>query len=159
MQEPPRKRRSTWLSVVTLLFGAVALGLAAIPPIALGRPLGLLPEKEAKVVPPELRHEGGIRLAVGKFSVTFGGKEVAEPAPPPPPPLQNPLKWFLVTMIGCALVGLVLGPIAWSRERHFVISGTGMALATAAVIWQYIIIGVVVAVAIVVILALVSAFS
>ena len=63
------------LGLAALIVSLVALGLAAIPGIALDRPFPLADEES----PPEPGLEGGVTLKFEnkseKLSVTFGGKE------------------------------------------------------------------------------------
>jgi hypothetical protein len=155
MQSLSAISRPVWLSAVALLAGTIALGLAAIPPIVFDRPFGMAPI-EQPAAQPRGERQGGVNFKFGKLEVNVGGK--VQP-PPPPIPAPNPVKWFLLSAIAFALPTIVVGAIAWHRERHPALAGTGMALGVLAVAWQYIIIGIAVGVAVVIILVLLSALS
>lgn len=154
VQTAPATLPSLWLSVLVLLAGGTALGLAAIPPFVLDRPLGIAPIE--KTDPPPAERQGGVNFKVGKFEVNVGGK--VEPPPPIVPP-PTPLKWFFVSAIALALPTIVVGAIAWHRESHSALAGTGITLAVLAVAWQYIIIGIVIGVAVAILLLLLGSLS
>jgi hypothetical protein len=65
-------------------------------------------------------------------------------------------KWFQVAATSLALVGLVLGPIAWVREKQPPLSGSAMAICTVAIFWHYVVLGIAIGVAVVVVLMLLS---
>lgn len=155
MQSSPAKSASTWMSVLVLLAGGIALGVAAIPPLLFDQPLGLAPVNNP-VPPPRAERQGGVNFKLGNLEVNVGGKVQAPPPVIPPP---NPVKWFFVSAMAIALPTIVIGAIAWNRESHPMLVGTGMALAVLAVAWQYIIIGVAIGVAVAIILLLLSALS
>lgn len=155
MESPPVSR-PLWLSLVTLLAGALALGIAAIPPLALGRPLGLaVPEKPPE--PPTV-HEGGLTFKHGKFEVTFGGRKepvISEPTPKP----TDHTRWFMVAAIGLALTTIVAGAIAFHREKNYSLAGIGISLSVLAIAWQYVIVGITIGIAIAIVLVLISALG
>jgi hypothetical protein len=66
---------------------------------------------------------------------------------------------FTFTAICCSLVGLILSPIAWVREKQPFLSGSAMSICCLALFWQYIVLGVVTAVTIVLVILLLSAIS
>jgi len=146
------------LSLLALLAGAIALGLAAIPPIAFGRPIALAAEEDPPA-PPRAERQGGVTFKLGKFEVNVGGKQ---PDPKPLPavgPLAHPIKWFLISAIAVALITVVGGAFAGHRDRHPVLAGTGMALGVLAIAWQYVIIGIAIGVTVAVLLILLHALS
>ncbi len=150
------------LGITALLIGIVALGLAVIPGLAMERP------EERPETPPliESESDGGVTLTFKEFSVTWGGKseegeEVAEQAVNQEEPIDRNrlLKWFTLSAVCFSLVGLVLGPISWARERQPAISGSAIGVCCLALVWQYVVIGIAVGVGIAVLLIVLSQFS
>jgi hypothetical protein len=66
------------------------------------------------------------------------------------------LRNFTLAAVSCALLAAVLGPIAWTREKQPAIAAPALVIATIALTWQYIVFGIAVGVAIVVVLFLIS---
>jgi hypothetical protein len=155
VQSSPAKSVSIWMSVLVLLAGGISLGVAAIPPLLFDQPLGLAPVNNP-VPPPRAERQGGVSFKLGNLEVNLGGKVQAPPPVIPPP---NPVKWFLVSAMAIALPTIVIGAIAWHRELHPILAGTGMALAVLAVAWQYVIIGIAIGVAVAIVLLMLSALS
>ena len=156
------------VGILALLVGITALGLAVIPGIALDRPLALPAEHHERPAPPKAEPEKGVTFRFKKWSVTFGGgKKDADAnaaAPNAPQAVDEQLrgerdrllKWFTISAVSCSLIGLVLGPISWVREKQPAISGSAIAISCFAILWQYIIIGIVVGVAVAVFLIVLS---
>ena len=156
------------VGILALLVGITALGLALIPGIALDRPLALPAEYHEPPAAPKAEPEKGVTLRFKKWSVTLGGgKKDADPnaaAPNAPKRIDEQLrgerdrllKWFTISAVSCSLIGLVLGPISWVREKQPAISGSAIAISCFAILWQYIIIGIVVGVAVAVFLIVLS---
>ncbi|MEX0865886.1 MAG: hypothetical protein WD030_00920 [Pirellulales bacterium] len=161
--------------IAALLVGAVALGLAVMPGIALDRPLPFESEgpEEAKREIPEL--EGGVTFKTDKFSLTFGSakeespqeieaRELAQAAREAAERKRRDerdaaLNQFSLAAAGCSLLGLVFGAFSWGRETQPAIAAVAMGMACLALLWQYVVIGVVVGVAIVVLLLLISSLG
>jgi len=147
----PNQRRPFVLSILGLVVAATALGLASIPAIALERapanPFAGEKEERPRVEPPRER-DGGVTLKFKKFSVNLGGKapkrENAPKATPNAEVTKDPVRWFTMGAMGCALVGLVLSSVAQLREKHTVLTLTSMGCCVAAVTWQYVVFGIVV---------------
>ena len=138
------------LSVIALLTGVLAIGLAVIPGIAMERPLPnpfADVKKEQPPVEPVPEREGGVTLKYKKVSINFGGKvpvKVAkkEPAPAPPAITKDPIRWFTISATVCALVGLILSSIGQLREKHTVLTVSSMGCCAAAITWQYFAVGI-----------------
>lgn len=162
--------------IAALVAGIVALGFAVIPGIALDRPLPFADEERDRPAPPEPEREGGITFKFKKFSVTFGGgkkddaKDVAQEDNPQqgaaaaaeqqrPMDRDHLLKWFTITAVSCSLAGLILGPVAWAKEKQPALSGTAIGICCLALVWQYVVIGIATGVAIAVLLILISYFA
>ncbi len=157
--------------LAALLISIIALGLAVVPMIALDEPVTLDPLYRDPPPPPA--GNDGVTLKYKSFSVTFGGDKDDESAAnpdaetdrkesagaPAPTHRERLLKTFRISAVACALIALVLGPIAWVRETQPALSGTAMGIACLALIWQYILIGIIVGVAIAVLLFVLSHFS
>lgn len=159
--------------LAALLAGIMALGLAVIPGIVLDRPLPFANQERQRPLPPEPAPEGGVTLKIKKLSITFGGgkKDDAEvlakddepkAAVPAPADRQRSmdrdhlLKWSTIAAVACSLIGLTLGPISWAKEKQPAVSGAAMGICCLALVWQYIIIGIVAGAAIAVFLIVLS---
>lgn len=127
----------TWrLGGLTLLTGVVALGLAIIPAIVFGVTPTWLDRRPA----PEPRVQGQKSIEWRSIKFKWGGKPAPD-APAPTAPMTA-AKSFAVATAVVALVGLVLGPVAWQRERQWVLTGPGMGFCFLALTWQYVIFGI-----------------
>jgi hypothetical protein len=159
------------LGFSALLAGVTALGLAVIPGIFHDQPLPWVGKKEtpAAAEKPKLALQGDARitLKIKEVEVKLPIKGKAEKRPPAPQPEEtdraaapaNPVKWFTISAIAVALLGLVLGPLAWVREKQPILSGSAMALCCAALVWQYVLLGIMIGTGIAVILILFSYFG
>lgn len=160
--EQAKGQRGFLLSILGLIVGVVAIGLASIPAIAFDKPLPnpFAEEQQEKVEPPAER-EGGVTLKYKSFSVQFGGKAVEKkPAPEPEPEVaHDPVRWFTVAAIGCALVGIVIAGVGQLRERHTPVTVAAMGCCVAAIAWQYLVVGIAVGVAVAVCLILLVAIG
>jgi hypothetical protein len=131
--------KTRWMGLAALLLAAIALGLAAIPSIAFGRPLPWLEEAQRRErAKPTLQVKlRGVVIAIGK--------EAAPPDPAEDFGLRV-VRQCTVAAIGCAAVALVLGPLAWAREREPVVAGSAIAISCVAITWHYVVLGVAVGV-------------
>ncbi len=68
--------------------------------------------------------------------------------------IQRRLKPYRITSMTVAVFGLCFGPIGWLRERPPLLPVTGMAMCVVALFWQWIVVGVLLAVVIVALFAL-----
>lgn len=92
------------------------------------------------------------------LKVTVGGTRKTVPPPPPAPPPQSAKVVFICTT-GIALAGVAFGVIACWRERSYMVAVPGVALCSLALLWHYVLLGVVVAVAFVLLIILLGAFA
>ena len=159
------------LGIAALFIGAIALGLVAIPGLVLDRP----PPPTTQTEPAAEFESKGVTIKYKKFSITLGKGEQSDDrelnaAGESEPALDAEhaeslnhrdlmLKWFTVAGVSFALIGLILGPISWAREKQPALAGSAMALCCLAIVWQYVVIGIVLGVTIVVLLILLSHFS
>lgn len=150
--EPVKANPPYRLSVAGLAFALLAFGLAIIPPIAAGRPL-LAPFAEPAAPEPPAAHEGGLTLKYKQLSVNIGGKvPKAKPVVDHPKLTSDPIRWFTIAAIGCALAGLAVATAAQLRERHTIITTMCIALCVSAITWQYLMAGLLLGVAIAVLI-------
>jgi hypothetical protein len=138
------------LGILALLVGAAALTL------------GILAEEERHWLQDEYeRHQKerttspGLTIEVGKLSFKLGGK--AEPKEPAPLPSKYSPFWVAALVAG--ILGLILAPLAWVREKQPILSGAAASLCAVGLLWHYVVIGVCLAIAIVVLAAIVAAFD
>jgi hypothetical protein len=143
--------RPQTLSIIGLTFAVLAFGLAIIPPIAAGRPL-LAPFDEPKAPEPLAEREGGITLKFKELSVNLGGKAPKAKPINQPKAINDPIRWFTISAVACALIGLVVASAAQLRERHTILTTATVAICVAAITWQYLIAGLVIGIAVAVLL-------
>jgi len=162
--------RSTWLGMMALFIGVVALALAALPMLIFERPTPSFRVAHDAVAE---ERESKFSFAWKNFKVSFGGSKqeddeaaraeresqqlaaTAAQAADAQALVQHEtrLRWLMLASAGLALFGLMIGPIAWVRERHPALAGFAMAISGVALFWQYIVIGVVVGIIVVIVLA------
>jgi hypothetical protein len=158
---------------LTLLLGVLALGLVVLPAIIFDQPLPwslAAREKDQPLerpAPPPTAHRFNIRI--NKFEFAFGkstsqpataATEVAAPPPPLPPRPSNPVKPYQISAVILALAGLITGPLAWTsarRSRPLVVSG--VTCCCAAILWHYVVAGLIVGVAVAILLFILSALG
>jgi hypothetical protein len=154
---------------LTLLLGVLALGLVVLPAIIFDQPLPWsLParEKNQPVERPEPPTAHRFNIKINKFEFAFG-KSTSQPATaaaevtaPPPLPPPNPVKPYQISAVIFALAGLITGPVAWTsarRSRPLVVSG--VTCCCAAILWHYVVAGLIVGVAVAILLFILSALG
>jgi hypothetical protein len=169
---------SAVLGIVALLVAVAALALAVLPMIAIEPPtptVEKLPAGDAVAARPE----GQFKFQWKDLSVSFGQRDepVDDDALREQKQLQQVvaaaheadaiarrnheslLRWLSLASAGCALLGLALGPIAWARERHPALAGGAMAISVVALLWQYIVIGIVVGIVVLIVLAFIGSVA
>ena len=150
-------------TVIGLIAGAIALGLAVIPAIAFERPVSNPFSASEKIQNPEppAEREGGFTFRVNSFSIKFGGKSPKrqESGSQPPVITKDPTRNYTISAIGCALAGIVFASIGHHREKHTALTMTSLGLCVAAITWQYIIFGIVVGFVIAALLMALSKFA
>lgn len=145
--QKPASHGAMLFSILGLIAGVIALGLAAIPAIAFERalpnPFADKKRNERQLEPPAER-EGGVTLKFKSLSVNIGGKtpKKERPAEAPPQVTEDPIRWCTMAAIGCALMGLVVAAIGHLRERHTVLTLSSMGCCAAAITWQYFAVGI-----------------
>jgi hypothetical protein len=131
------------LGLVALIIGASALTFAIV-----AETKGLQPGQEARK--PDQETSKGFTFKLKNFSVSFGKKSQADDedqagaSPSKFPPIT-------IATIATAILGLIVAPISWVREKQPILSCSALGLCAAALLWHYILIGVAAAVGIVVV--------
>jgi len=154
---------------LTLLLGVVALGLVVLPAIIFDQPLpwsAAAREKDQAAERPQPPATHRFNIKINKFEFAFGksstqpttaAPEVAAPPPPRPPNLIKP---YQIAAVIFALAGLITGPMAWTsarRSRPLVVSG--VTCCCAAILWHYVVAGLIVGVAVAILLFILSALG
>lgn len=150
--------RSLSLSIAGLIFAVLAFGLAIIPPIAAGRSL-LAPFDEPKAPEPLAEREGGLTLKFKDLSVNLGGKAPKARPVNQPLAINDPIRWFAISAIACALIGLAIATAAQVRDRHTILTTASVAICVAAMTWQYLIAGLVIGIAVAVLLLILRSLA
>jgi hypothetical protein len=158
------------LGFIALLAGVTALGLAVIPGIVHDQPLPWVGKKDPpaasdKKTAPQADARVTLKIKEVEVKLPFKGK--SEKRPPAAQTEEtdraaapgNPVKWFTISAIAVALLGLVFGPLAWIHEKQPALSGSAMALCCAALVWQYVLMGIMIGTGVAVILILFSYFG
>lgn len=159
---PAAVQRTHALGITGLLLGLTAMGLAIIPAIVVGRPLpNPFAAQPEPVVQPAAEPEadepkGGLTVEFKSFSVNIGGKkeEPSAEAVAPVPVKAQPVvtsdsgRWFNVAAIVAALIGVMFAAIGQLKEQQTTLTVCAIGCCVAAVTWQYIVMGIVIAVAI-----------
>jgi hypothetical protein len=128
-----------------LVLAVLAIGLAAIPPHALDRNMPNPLETPRVKMPPVVEREGGMTFKFKTFSVNLGGKAPkAKPgdAPPEVALSRDPLRWFTIAAISCALVAFVVSLIGHIRERQTTLTISSVGCCVVAISWQYVVFGI-----------------
>ena len=159
------------LGFSALLAGVTALGLAVIPGIVHDQPLPWVGKTDtpaaAEKPKPALQADARVTLKIKEVEVKLPLKGKGEKRPPAQLPEEpdraaapvNPVKWFTISAVAVALLGLVFGPLAWIHEKQPALSGSAMALCCAALVWQYVLLGIMIGTGIAVVLILFSYFG
>lgn len=139
------------LGIVTLSLGALSLVIAVTLTIVYQLPP---PWKEDKPVEPKIEGQKHIEWHGVKFK--WGGKVVKEDEQVSVITIPKALH---ISSAILAVAGLFLGPLAWYRERRYVLAGPGMGLCCIALVWQYLLLGIMIGAAAAVLLMLLASFS
>jgi hypothetical protein len=138
-----------------LVAGILGLALAVIPSIAMERslpnPFETPEQAQRRIQGPPLK-KGGITLNFKGLSINLGGKEIKAPIAPNPTLTNDPLRWLMIAAALCGLIGLAICSVAHVREKQTAITMTGMGCSVAAITWQFLVFGIVLGVALVVVL-------
>jgi hypothetical protein len=141
------------LAIIALFCGAMSMALAVIPSIIYDEPQPLFRYWKDDDEP-KTKLDGEVEIATKRFSFKIGRK------PEQPVPIQpvavSPVRYYSAAAIGVALVGLSLCALSWRRERIHSVVGIAALLCCAAIIWQYLVVGIVIGVVIAVMLILIS---
>jgi hypothetical protein len=131
------------LGTVALLVGAAALTLGI---------LAQNERQEFEALKQKYERDKGVTLEIKGFKFRFGDKH-PEGAAPPEIPKYPPLT---IATWATAILGLVLAPFSWVKEKQPVLSCSAIVLCAVALAWQYVLVGVAVGVAIAILAVIVS---
>ena len=178
-----RRSSSMMFGLSALVAGVIALGLAVLPGILLNQPHEpeLPPPLADGDADPQVEVEAAddegfvLKFKEFTFSLRKGDDDPAEEnvvpededqnheqpiaRPEAQPAIEAVDPWpsrLAFTSASFALVGLLLGPVAWARERHPALAGSAMAICSVALLWHYILAAIIVGVVIVVVLLFLS---
>lgn len=148
------------LSLIALLFGVIGIGLASVPNVIYERPLWPI---EQQISPKALENKPALKLKLGNVSIGFGESKEAEAEAAriaaDKAAMDQKMKRFTLAAIACSILGFILIPFAWTRERRQSFAVTAILLCCIALTWQYFVIGVVVGVGISVLMLALSSIS
>lgn len=160
--------RQNLLGIFALFTGVLALGLAVLPRILLQPTEASLPSQELSAPQDEKSSAPGLTLKYKQFSVTLSSRQQKEELPESTAEKQareareehqqdlarvgEQLRFFTLAASSFALLGLILGPIAWTKEKQPALSGSAIGICCLALMWQYLLAGIVLGVAIAVLL-------
>lgn len=160
------------LGITALVVAALALALAVLPGMTIDGPASAgkaeyLPKQPVAAELDEPAAEPKYSLRVGRWKFGIGRPTqppdaTAPEVEPPPPPIKAPpadrgseiLRWTTIGSIALGILGLVLGPIAWAKDRRHELPGCAIAMSLLAMFWPYIAAGVLLGVTIVVVVIL-----
>jgi hypothetical protein len=147
------------LGIASLLFGMIALGMAIIPRSVFNVPPPW-PVQQSEPPRPQTVVDGGTSFEVKGVKVTIGDKSrVVQPPAPQSPPVPVIAKTLAIATAVIALLGGVLSSLACWRERSYLLAVPGAGMCCAAILWHYILIGLVFGISILIIVALLSALA
>ena len=162
-----------------LFAGILGLGLATIPSIAMDRPFhnpfsapiesNRATHESVKIDEPLKKStesaeskKSGATLKIRGFSIKVRkDPPKAELNPIETPKVSepskfavtnDPVRWFTIAACISGMVGIVLAAVAHYRKQHNAITVTALACSVAALVWQYVLFGIVAGVAIVIVI-------
>ena len=137
------------IGIIGLIVGLIAVGLAIFQNDL--RPQQPPPEPKPEPTLKELAVEAGKKVINDKIL-----KKEVEPPPITEDPLVSSHDRVELTYMILGFLAMVLGVVSWVKKDHIRISGGAISLGLMAVAWQFVLIGVVIAV-VILILANISA--
>lgn len=137
------------IGIIGLIVGLIAVCLAIFQNDL--RPQKPPPEPKPEPTLKELAVEAGKKVINDKIL-----KKEDDPPPIPEDPLTASHDRIELTYMTLGFLAMVLGVVSWVKKDHIRISGGAISLGLMAVAWQYVLIGVVIAV-VILILANISA--
>lgn len=183
----PKENGRYALGLSGLVLGLVALACAILPTVIVNDPEGKPIAQQAEQADPKKKSKNGLTLRFKNIEFKIGGgkdkpneaesepdqaapeKNVAKSSPTEPaaqkPAAQQPaiasvsIRWFTIAAIACGLLGIAFSAFSYTIEKQHAVAVTAMGCCVAAITWQYVVAGIMMAVAFVVILMLISAFA
>lgn len=145
-----RRLRPVVLSVIGLVGGIAALGLAVIPDVTYAES----DERATATFPDEPK--GGLTLRFKNIAFTVGANKLESAPAPAPAATADPRRPFRVAAVIVGLLSLGTAAFAHLRERHTALTSCAVLCAAAAVGWQYLAAGLAIGAAIAVVLVVVA---
>lgn len=140
--------------IAAFFIGIIALGMAIIPRAMFNVPPPW-PAQPVEPPRPQMVVDGGTSFEVKGVKITVGGKSrVVEPPSPGPPSVPPLARNLAIATAIVALLGGALSVLACWRERSYVLAVPGAGLCCAAVLWHYILAGIIFGLGILVVLFL-----
>lgn len=141
------------ISIVGIALGVLALGLAIVPSMALGRPMPnpFADKKEEAAV----SRDEGVTLQYKKLSIKLGGK-TAEASEKSPEITRDPIQWFNMGAAVMALVGIAVTVIGHWKEGQTFMTVSAMSCCVMAITWQYVAVGIAIGVGVAIFLLILS---
>lgn len=128
------------LALIAFFIGMIAVGLAAFRNnVIYGKP-----------APAVEQNPSWTKLA-SEAAKRWVEKKVRSPAAPPSDKRFLPLHPYEMVYTALGVVALGLGAFSWSQKRHIRLSGAAAALGIVAIAWEWALIGVLIAVALLII--------
>lgn len=149
------ERTRASLSYVALGVGVLALGLAVIPGIAMDQPLPILDDSEERKESQAARWT----FSFNDVSFSIGGEKTDDEEETEAERARRIRRGFDLSAAGLAICGMVLGPVSWAREKRRALSGSAMGICVLALVWQYVVIGIALGVAVAVLLIVLGHLS
>lgn len=175
------------LGLSGLVLGLVALACAILPTVIVNDPEGKPIAEQAERAEPKKESKNGLTLRFKNIEFKIGGgkdkpndaesepdqaapeQNLAKPSPAEPaalkPAAQQPaiasvsVRWFTIAATACGLLGIAFSAFSYTVEKRQAVAVTAMGCCVAAITWQYVVAGIMMAVAFVAILILISAFA
>ena len=132
------------IGIIGLIVGLIAVGLAIFQNDL--RPQQPPPEPKPEPTFKELAVEAGKKVISDKIL-----KKEAEPPPITEDSLVSSHDGVELSYMILGFLAMVLGVVSWVKKDHIRISGGAISLGLMAVAWQYVLIGVVIAVVIIIV--------
>jgi len=142
----PLKSPIPILGIVTLCLGGLSLALTLFVTIIYDV---APPWREVKPAEPKI--EGQKQLEWHGIKLKWGGKPANDPVPD-----MTISKSIALASAALSVLGLLLGPLAFYREHRYALIAPGMSLCIAALIWQYVLFGIIIGIGVAILLMILS---
>lgn len=162
MKPEPSFARKHTLGICALSLGTLALGLSLLPAILWGMDLPLIGKPPPPTPEPDRTYSVKVKGVEFSFGVRDGNTAETPPtetSPDNPEKREQLRNAFTLASLPLAALGLILGPIAWSREGRSPISGTAIGVSAIALTWHFILVGLLTLLGILLLLAIIQSIG